>query len=52
MVIEQRQRESKIENSAPPVGLEPTTSCILDKHTTTVLRGRLQVVGDGSHFGS
>ena len=38
------RRESKIENLAPPVGLEPMTSCILGKHTTTVPRGRLQVV--------
>ena len=39
-----------IENSAPPVGLEPTTSCIPGKHTTTKGGGGLQVVGDGSGF--
>ena len=53
MVIYRTERkEIKIENSAPPVGLEPTTSCILGKHTTTVPRGILQVVGDGSDFGN
>ena len=51
LVVTER-KEIKIENSAPPVGLEPTTSCILGKHTTTVPRGRLQVVGDGSDFGN
>ena len=44
-----------IENSAPPVGLEPTTPCIPGKHTTTKGGGGgggggMQVVGDGSGF--
>ena len=45
---ELERKERKRENSAPPVGLEPTTSCFPGKHTTTVPRGRLQVIGDGS----
>ena len=45
---ELERKERKIENSAPPVGLEPTTSCFPGKHTTTVPRGRLQVVGDSN----
>ena len=31
--------KGKKENSAPPVGLEPTTSFFPGKHTTTVPRG-------------
>ena len=38
----------KEENSAPPVGLEPTTSCLHDKGTTTRAKGEPEVVGRGS----
>ena len=38
----------KEENSAPPVGLEPTTSCLHDKGTTTRAKGEPQVIGRGS----
>ena len=40
------REKGKIETSAPPVGFKPTTPCISGKHTTTVLRRKLQVVGD------
>ena len=30
--------KGNIENSVAPVGLKPTTSCFLGKHTTTVPR--------------
>ena len=32
----------KEENSAPPVGLEPTTSCLHDKGTTTRAKGETE----------
>ena len=40
----------KEENSAPPVGLEPTptTSCLHDKDTTTRAKGEPEVAGRGS----
>ena len=37
-----------IENLPPLMGLEPMTSCIPGKHTTTVPRERLRVVGNES----
>ena len=49
VVTRVKELERKVENSAPPVGLEPTTSCFPGKHNTTVPRGRLQVVGDDSN---
>ena len=37
------------ENSAPPVELEPTTSCLHGQgHTTTCAKGEPEVVGRGS----
>ena len=41
-----RLKGKKEENSAPPVGLEPTTSCLHDKGTTMLEPCLLQSVQD------
>ena len=47
--LEQSKGVREKGNSAPPVGLEPTTSCFPGKHITTVPRVRRQEVGDDSN---